>query len=183
MKKIQITSLGMPSAAQETQTITVNDIDIEVKKRIPYEELIEAIEWCVNSIIDDRSYISAPVQFIIQEVALVKFFTNLDTSDAMTENFSLSSFYEWYDILQANDIPDSLHKIIDKKQLSFLTETLDRTLNSIISYRNSAVGIVDRLTEQNRLDKLNMDTVLDELDKGEYQKIIDLMNAMANDGV
>lgn len=178
---VNILNLGVPPAA-ESVPLSIGDAVLQVSPKIPYEKVIEAIEWSVNSILDDRTFISAPLHAIIQEVAILKFYTDLDTSGLGAEYFALTDFYEWFDIIQAHDLPSRVREIIEPKQLQFFTETLEKTIQSIVAYRNSAAGIIDRLTAQNTKDNLEMQTVLEQLDEPQYAKLLQVMSALGQDG-
>lgn len=178
--KVSILQFGAVPAP-ETIYVQVGDASLEVTKKLPYEQVIEAIEWAVNSILDDRTFISAPLYEIIQDIAIVKFYTNLDTSDIGAEYFNLTDFYEWYDILQSFEVIDKVSRMIDEKQLTFFRETLAKTVHSLMEYRNSAAGIIDRLTAQNNKDNLEMSTVLERLTDGDLAKVTTLMETFGRD--
>ena len=147
--KINFNTLGLPSAA-ETQ-IAINGTTITVKDRIPYEDLFKAIEWCINRIIDDRSFISAPIKNVIADFALARWYTNLDC-DFIETAITEEDIYENYDILKGSGAADAIRAAICVEQLAFFEKTLAETLDSIVAYRNSAKGIVDVLS-QNAADQ------------------------------
>ncbi len=49
---------------------------------------------------------------------------------------------------------------IDEGQMQFFNETLDATLESIMAYRNSAVGIIDALSQNAKQDTENMESAM-----------------------
>lgn len=180
LTKVQITSFG---ATPEViaQTLSIGDATLQVLPSIPYEELIDAIQWSINSIIDDRTYVSEPIYAIIRDIALLKYFTNLDCTDIGQEYFNLKDFYEWYDILKSFDVITKVKAIIATDQVEFFETTLEKTIHSIIAYKNSAAGIIDRLTAQNVKDNVEMQTVLQQLNEPEMAKLLDLMSALGQD--
>ncbi len=50
---------------------------------------------------------------------------------------------------------------IDEGQMQFFNETLDATLESIMAYRNSAVGIIDALSQNAKQDTENTEFAMD----------------------
>lgn len=157
---------------------------VEISTTIPYEQMLTMIQWSIAFIMDERTFISAPLHQIIRDIALLKFYTNIDCSEIEIEGFSAAQVYEWYDIIKHFEIPNGVRDMIDKDQYVFFIETLDATLNSIVAYRNSAAGIVDRLSEQNDRNKGEITNALDLLKDDENAALIErLMSVMHKDGV
>lgn len=180
--KITVLSFGaIPEP--ETTILEIGQAELQVTKRLPYEKIIEAIEWCVNSILDDRTFISAPLYQIIHDIAIIKFYTNLNTDDLLLGDFNLTNFYEWYDIIQHYAVAEKVRELIDPRQADFFDTVLDKTIHSLMEYRNSAAGIIDRLTSQNNKDNLEMNTIISRLatDDPELSNVKKLMEMFGND--
>jgi len=58
---VKLSMLGLlPKPA--IKTIQVGDAEVEVTTFIPYEDVFDAIQWCVGYIADDRPFVSEPVR-------------------------------------------------------------------------------------------------------------------------
>lgn len=179
--KVNILHFGVPPTASSGD-VTIGAATLTVKSKIPYEELIEAIEWCINAIVDDRTFISAPLKAIISDISILKFYTNLDTDDIAKDYFSLSDFYEWYDIIKSFNVMSSVLPLIDAEQIEFFRTTMEQTLTSIVAYNNSAAGIVDKLSSQNAKTNADMQTVLSQLsDDEQLSQVRKLMEVFGQD--
>ena len=73
--KIQLANFGSP-IVNEPEYFTINDQVIMVKKTIPYEEVLDMIQWMVNVILDDRTFVSGPLYQIGFDFGILKYFTN-----------------------------------------------------------------------------------------------------------
>lgn len=178
--KVQIINFG---ALPELEVVAkdIGEATVMIKRRIPYEEVLYAIQWSIGFIMDDRTFISAPLQAIIQDIALLKFYTNIDCSEIEVEGFSSTQLYEWYDILNNFNVPNEVKALINKEQYDFFVKTLNDTLHSLVAYRNSAAGIIDKLAEANGTDKKDLNAALDMLKEGENaEQLASLVKVIEN---
>lgn len=175
--KIKLNTLGIAAATEST----ISGTNITVKSRIPYELVFDLISWCVNNIIDDRSFISAPMQQVITDFAILKAYTNLDLS-FLEPLPDARDLYENYDLVMGADLVSQVRAFISPVQLAFFDSTLEKTLNSIIAYRNSAKGLIDILSENAGAQEAalrNATEFLEDPDKRE--EISKLLNFYNND--
>lgn len=115
MDKIQTLALG-PFVSPETRYEKVGDAVIMIKPILPYEDVLDMIQWCVNLIVDERPFVSEPLHQVVKNMALVKYYTNLDSADILDEpTFSLKELFERYDILISHEVFDRIRNFIDKK--------------------------------------------------------------------
>lgn len=179
MDKINLTAFG-PLPMQQYTDITIGDATVSVAKTLPYEDILSMVQWAVNQIMDDRPFVSAPIRKIITDVALIKNYTNIDLSRIDLVEFSAAELYEWYDILIAHDVIAQVRAAIDPIQVEFYEKMLHETLDSLVAYRNSTAGILDRIQtmQQNSSEEAtNILSMLDnpeELDK--VKRMMELMD-------
>lgn len=163
MAKIKINTLGLPEVG-EVKYLQIGDTVIEIRTLLPYEEIFNMIQWSINFIMDDRPFVSAPLQKIIQDFAVIKFFTNLDVDEIEKVGFSAEQLYSLYDILKGTETIEKVRNLVNKEQLKFYEETLTETLKSLVEYRNSAAGLLERihvLAENQNSDIASITEVLD----------------------
>lgn len=158
IERIKLANLG-PIEEAPIEYLQIGDAVLQVKKYIPYEEMLDMIQWCIDYIINDRPFISAPLKKIIKDFAVLNFFTNVDTS-FLTEYHDMKDIYEEYDLVYRHDVIDQIIPKIDEGQMKFFNDTLDATLDSIMAYRNSAVGIIDALSQNAQRDTENMESAM-----------------------
>lgn len=174
IERIKLANLG-PIEESPIEYVQIGDAVLQVKKYIPYEEMLDMIQWCIDYIINDRPFISAPLKKIIKDLAVLNFFTNVDTS-FLTEYHDMKDIYEEYDLVYRHNAMDQIIPKIDEGQMKFFNETLDATLESIMAYRNSAVGIVDALVENAKKDTGDMEKALAFMNQGDNgEKIANLL--------
>lgn len=146
MEKIKLNELGLlPDAA--VTTVQIGNCQIEVKRFLPYETILKMIEDVAAVVIDDRPFVSAPLQEIVTKLVIVEYYTNLDIDVFNKPVIIPNEVYETYDLLAAFNAFSIIENEIDVQQLQFFIDTTDKTLKSIVDYRNSAKGILDNITE------------------------------------
>lgn len=179
MDKIQTLALG-PLVTPEVRYEKIGEAVIMIKPILPYEDVLDMIQWCVNLIVDERPFVSEPLHQVVKNMALVKYYTNLNSADILDEpTFSLKELFERYDILISHEVFDRIRNFIDKKQLDFFENTLEKTMQNIVAYRNSAQGILDTLAESAELkDQIfnkNLSDLSDPKKVGQFQKLVEAL--------
>lgn len=174
MDKIKIATLGMPNQA-ENKIVEIGDAQIEITPIIPYEKMLEMVQWCVSIILDDRPYISEPVRQVVEDFAILKYYTNLEIPMDQPE-FDLSRMYEDYDLLLSHDVIETVIRMISQRQFEMFRTHLYKTLTSIMEYRNSAAGLIDKLSAMAKSDTNAINDALSTLtDPEKLQQVNHLM--------
>ena len=180
MDKIKLSAMGAP-AEPAVSYVQIGDATIEITTQLPYEQVLDMIQFCIDHIINDRPFISEPMKVIVKNCALLKFYTNLDM-DFLDNAVEMREIYEEYDLIDRFEVIDRVTAVINQtdsgaRQLEFFNNTLDATLQSIMAYRNSAMGIVDALSDAAKSSTNNMQEAIDMLgDEEQNQKLIRLLN-------
>lgn len=176
-KNVQLNQFGLIHS--DIENIVINGVSVNVSTNIPYEEVLDAIQWTIDHVIYDRPFISAPIKAIIKTLAVVQFWSDIDLS--FIDNVkSISELYEAYDIIVKNDIYRKVAGLINGEQLSFFFDNVDDTLTSIMAYRNSAQGIVDILSENSAETNAEIQQSLDFLgDDEKAEALTKIINAAA----
>lgn len=172
--RIKLNSLGVIEEVAP-QYVQIGETVVTVERFIPYEKMLDMIQWCIDYIINDRPFISAPLKKIIKEFAILNFYTNFDFN-FLTEYHEMSDIYAEYDLVYRYGVMEKVLQFIDKGQIDFFNKTLDETLESIMAYRNSAAGIVDALAEHAKADTKAMEKAIEMIsDDEQNQKIGQLL--------
>lgn len=174
IEKIKLNTLG-PIEEDPIEYMNIGQTVVAVHKYIPYEQMLDMIQWCIDYIINDRPFISAPLKKIIKDFAILNFYTNFDFS-FLTEYETMAQIYAEYDLVYRYGVMDKVKEFIDPGQLCFFEDTLNETLTSIIAYRNSAAGIVDALAEAAKTDTDKMQNAINMIsDQEQNEKLVKLM--------
>ena len=160
-KKIPLINLG-PLPTPEIIELKINDAVVKVKRRIPYEEVLDMIQWCIDLTVVDKPFLSAPLEKIVKDFAVLKFYTNIDMS-FVDSALEIKDLYAGYDVVTSYHIIDQIWQIVEAEQVSFFNDTLQKTLESIIKYKDSAKGIIDAIAESARENTSIMDKAMEML--------------------
>lgn len=174
MDKIRLSDMGIFPKVMPI-SMKIGEADVEINPYISYADVLEMIQWCIDYIINGRPFLSAPLVQIVKDFAMLKWYTNFDFTflDTCTD---LKEIYEEYDFVQRFNLIEQVRPKIDPRQLVFFEDTLAKTLDSIIAYRNSAAGIVDALAENAKQDTADMQAAIEMINKdGNAEKMAALM--------
>lgn len=165
--RISVAAIGNV-AQEEPIYLQIGEATIELRRRISYEEILNMMQWCIDMIVGEKPFMSAPLTRIVKDFAILNAYTNLDlgVSHAYDE---MSDIYAEYDVIQAFDVMPNVLEKIDHRQVEFFEKTLDKTLESILAYRNSAKGIVDALAADAEADGEKMEKAMSLLNSAEQQ--------------
>lgn len=168
--RISISAIGaIPQ--EETIYLQIGEATVAITPHIPFEKLVDAIQWSIDFIVGDKPFVSPLLTKVVADLAVINFFTSID---AGLENAyeTPEDIYEDYDRLMRFDVIENVESKIDAKQLKFFRETLKEMLNSIDTYRNSAKGIVDSLALDAQKDINTMQQAMDVIGDEEQNKRI-----------
>lgn len=146
MDKIKLTAFGPMPKFDEIE-VTIGETSFSVKPVIPYEEVLDGMQWAIDFIIGGRGFISEPLYEIMRDLALIRSYTNIDLSQIDEIDFNGRSLYETYDLAVAHGVVAEVKSHIDADQLAFFDRTLTKTLKSMVDYKNSASGIIEQLSQ------------------------------------
>lgn len=172
---ISISAIG-EVALEEPIYMTFGDATIEVRRTLPYAEVLSMVQFVVDFAVTDQPILSGVLSQMVKDFALVKFYTNLDVTIGK-DTATIDAIYQEYDILMSFGIIDEVKTKISPRQYKFFNDTVDATAASILAYRNSIRGMVDSLSANAQADAEQMQKAIDMLsgESGEkIGKLIDL---------
>lgn len=150
INRISLASVGTV-AHEEPIYLQIGEATIELRREIPYEEVLDMMQWCIDYVVNDRPFLSAPLRKIVEDMAVLKFYTNLDV-DTIMASIEMTDIYAAYDVIKTFNIMEEVLPKINSTQYRFFLETMHETVDSIIAYRNSAKGIIDALATDAKKD-------------------------------
>ena len=149
-KRQNIASFYKP-IPEDVMIETDEGINIAVVPELSYNEVMDMMEWTVQMAVNGRAFISYPVLNIIEDLAIIKFYTDL----RVDERDLLNTF----DILKRANIINRVREIINKEQLDWFIENTEKSVHAYIKYQNSAAGMLEQIAaigsrEGNYFDKI-----------------------------
>ena len=95
--RIPVSAFGAV-AQEEPIYLQIGEATIELRHRISYEEILNMMQWCIDMIVGERPFMSAPLNRIVKDFAILNAYTNLDMgiTHAYTE---MSDLYAEYDVI------------------------------------------------------------------------------------
>lgn len=179
IEKIKLNTLGIKD--HEIKYVPYGNIVIEVKTSLPYEEIMDLIQWAINYTMGDRTFISEPLKRIMADLAIIKGFTNLDVDRIEMNDCSASEVYEMYDIVKST-VLDLIKENIDGEQLKFFNDCFEKTLDSLIIYSNSAAGILEKIQNDKMAQTMQIDAFKDFLENDkDTDRLISIFKMMGLD--
>lgn len=161
MAKVAFSKLGLKEK-KEIKTITINNVQIEVKQYLPINNKIDIITNVINNTQDQNNFPNPVKIEVLATLELIFAYTNLSFTEKQKEDVA-----KLYDLLDSNGIINEIIEAIPEEEYRFLIESLDDTIDAVYSYRNSVLGILEQVSKdysQLDLDTTNMQKAISDPD-------------------
>lgn len=149
MAKLAFSKLGLKVNNQVTN-ILFNDNNIEVKQYLSINDKLKLISDVINNSIDEHSFCNPVKVRMFLDLGIIEYYTNISFTEKQKEDI-----VKLYDTLQSNDVIAKVRQFIPEEELQVLENGAFECINSIYTYSNSAMGILDNMSKD--YDKLNFD--------------------------
>ena len=149
MAKIAFTKLGL-KVDKENEIINWNDQEIEIKQYLPVNEKLELISRIINSSAEDMKFYNVGKIEIFTTLEIIFAYTNINFTDKQKEDVC-----KLYDLFMSSDLMDEIFAHIPESELDWISDTVEDTIESIYSYQNSVMGILDAI--KNDYSALDLD--------------------------
>ena len=141
MAKIAFTKLGLKKN-DNIKTAQICGQDIEVKQYLPIQEKLELIGRIIDNSMNNNNF-ENPVQLeLYTNFEILMAYTNINFTDKQKEEIGKT-----YDLLFANKIFDEIFAWIPKSEQDLITQGVKDTVKAMYSYKNSALGIIEAITQ------------------------------------
>lgn len=167
---------------QETSPLYVDiaGTTVEITPVPPVAKIIDAVQFALNMTITESPIISAPVKKIFCGLAEVMAFTNIDI-ELNTQD--VNSVYNVYDVLNKAGVFSEIATKANKDSLKFLVSSFEETLDNIITYRQSAIGIVDTMATRGKEDADTMvaaaEAMMDDNNLTAVKQLLDMTDKLS----
>lgn len=149
MAKIAFTKLGL-KVDKENEIINWNDQEIEIKQYLPVNEKLELISRIINNSAEDMKFYNVGKIEIFTTLEIIFAYTNINFTDKQKEDVC-----KLYDLFMSSDLMDEIFAHIPESELDWISDTIEDTIESIYSYQNSVMGILDAI--KNDYSALDLD--------------------------
>ena len=150
MAKVAFSKLDLKKN-QEVTNLEINDeISIEVKRYLPISEKLKMISEIVNLSQGDNNIVNYGKIDIFTLLGIITYYTNISFTEKQMEDPA-----KLYDLFVGNRLDVDILRAIPKSEIDFISNVVEKTVESIIQYRNSAVGIVEAISQD--YSNLNFD--------------------------
>lgn len=147
MAKLAFSKLGLKKIGEVVQIPYMDNEDtiIEVKQYLPVSEKMDLISTVVNEsyeIGDDKDHANPIKTEIYTILEIVYRYSNLSFTEKQKEDT-----LKLYDLLMENKVVALVLNAIPAGELQYITNGVNETLSEIYRFRNSAVGIMQRIVD------------------------------------
>jgi hypothetical protein len=149
MAKLAYSKLGIKSI-KETENIIFNEQNIEIKKYLPINEKLKIVEKMLEYSSDDKRFYNVGKIEVYLTLEIIYNYTNIVFTDKQKEDPT-----KLYDNIVNSELMETIISMIPEKEIEFLKNLVDDSIKSIYQYTNSALGILDAITQD--YSNLNLD--------------------------
>ena len=152
MAKISYNKLGITKdELNKVQTVEYNDQTIEVKQYLPIAEKSELITRVLNNSVDENTgYYNLLKLDMNLGLEIVYAYSNISFTEKQKEDPM-----KLYDMLNASKVLNLIIGLVPDGEFYYLNKTTHEMANNIVSYRNSAMGIMEAISAD--YSNLNLD--------------------------
>lgn len=140
MAKLAFSKLGLKSNNQVTY-ILHNEQSIEVKQYISVNDKLKLITNVINNSIDEHNFCNPVRVDVFAALGILEYYTNISFTEKQKEDP-----VKLFDLFQSNMLLDQIKNAIPKDEYETLMNGLWRSIESIYTYQNSAMGILNNLS-------------------------------------
>ena len=159
--KVGLTKLGLK---KNTNLINLewNNQVIEIKEYLPIQEKLDLIGRIVNLSLDDNNFVNPARLQIFTTLEVMYIYTNINFTDKQKEDF-----LNLYDLLFSSGLWAAVKQALGN-ELVLIEDTTIAVIDELYKYKNSALGILQAVSE----DYSNLDLDADKI----KEKIADKEN-------
>lgn len=171
---VSISAIG-EVALEEPIYMTFGEATVGVRRNVSYVEILDMVQFVVNFAVTDQPIIDGALSQMLKDFAIVKFYTNLDVSLGK-DIATIENIYDEYDILMSFGVIDEIKSKVSPRQLAFFDTTVEKTLEGVKRYQNSARGIMDSLATTAGEDSNVIQSAIDLLSGENAENIATIIN-------
>ena len=137
--KLDLKVNDIPKKIIYTNTKNEN-IEIEIKQYLTFEEKTGMISNIINQSIDDNGFYNSARLELYKTMEIIYAYTNLNFTAKQKENV-----FKTFDQLVSSGLFMLIQENIPDSELQMITSTILITIDNIYKYKNSALGIINNI--------------------------------------
>ena len=149
MAKVSLTKLGL-KVNQNVKNIEFNEQIIEVKQYLPINEKLELISSVINSAADENNFSNPVKENVFLTLEILYHYTNINFTDKQKEDP-----VKLYDLVVSSGLVNKVTDLIPEEELDEVINGVAQSVKAIYTYRNSALGILESISQD--YSALNLD--------------------------
>ena len=141
MAKVSLTKLGL-KVNQNVKNIEFNEQIIEVKQYLPINEKLELISSVINSAADENNFSNPVKENVFLTLEILYHYTNINFTDKQKEDP-----VKLYDLVVSSGLVNKVTDLIPEEELDEVINGVAQSVKAIYTYRNSALGILESISQ------------------------------------
>ena len=141
MAKVSLTKLGL-KVNQDIKNIEFNEQIIEVKQYLPINEKLELISSVINSAADENNFSNPVKENVFLTLEILYHYTNINFTDKQKEDP-----VKLYDLVVSSGLVNKVTDLIPEEELDEVINGVAQSVKAIYTYRNSALGILESISQ------------------------------------
>ena len=141
MAKVSLTKLGL-KVNQDVKNIEFNEQNIEVKQYLPINEKLELISSVINSAADENNFSNPVKENVFLTLEILYHYTNINFTDKQKEDP-----VKLYDLVVSSGLVNKVTDLIPEEELDEVINGVAQSVKAIYTYRNSALGILESISQ------------------------------------
>ena len=149
MAKVSFTKLGLKKN-EDVGILHINEQDVEVKQYLPVNEKLELISSVINSAADENNFSNPIKENVFLTLEILYHYTNINFTDKQKEDP-----VKLYDLVVSSGLVNKVTDLIPEEELDEVINGVAQSVKAIYTYRNSALGILESISQD--YSNLNLD--------------------------
>ena len=141
MAKVSFTKLGLKKN-EDVGILHINEQDIEVKQYLPINEKLELISSVINSAADENNFSNPVKENVFLTLEILYHYTNINFTDKQKEDP-----IKLYDLVVSSGLVNKVTNLIPEEELDEVINGVAQSVKAIYTYRNSALGILESISQ------------------------------------
>ena len=142
MAKIAFGKLDLRKNQEVVELQVDDDVVVEVKQYLPINDKLELVSSVINTAVENGNIVNYGQLDVLFAINIIKAYTNISFTEKQLEDVA-----KLYDLLVSSGFYETVKNIIPKSETEYIYNLIYKTASDIITYRNSAVGIMEALSQ------------------------------------
>lgn len=157
----------------EVKTIEINGFEVNVKQYLPINKKLEINSNVLNYLIaaeqgSNIKFYNPMVGEMLQVVEIINAYTDISFTDVQLGK----NIAKTYDLLDSSGVAELIINTIPAEELKIVSEGIDESIDAYYKYKQSALGILDSISNDYKNLNLDVDKLREKMQDKETFKIL-----------